>query len=493
MARELIVILDFGDPSAMIAARMIRGAKVYCEIMPYDTPLDIIKAKEPRGIVAVGGSQNADERRSPTFSPELLELNIPVLAMGYAARALCLAEGGRLDGVAVEGQVKDVPIMESPLFEGVEPGARYIRRADRMLLPRGYNVVSAVDGVVISMKHSEKEVYALQMIPEQNDVDSVRITANFVTEICGCTPNWTMKVFVDEAVEAIRALVGSGRALISMSGGVDSSVCAALAHKAIGDRLSCLFIDTGLMRKDEPDEVKRLFKEQLGIDIILCDHSHSFYECLKGIKNPEKKRAVIDQEMQRIIAHEAVNLGNIDFYVSGTIYRDLLYPKNSFTMTHQMLDSGGFTWVIEPLRELFKDEVRAVGELLGLPQEITKRQPFPEPGLAIRCLGEVTPGKLKLLREADAIFREEIEGAGMAKSVWQYFAVLSDMPGGGAVDQNMVALRAVNTTDASRSSIVRLPYELLIKVMERITNEVPSISRVVYDLTGKPPAAVEWE
>ncbi len=493
MARELIIILDFGDPSAMIAARMIRGAKVYCEIMPYDTPLDIIKAKEPKGIVAVGGAQNADDRNSPAFSPELLNMDIPVLAMGYAARALCVAEGGRLDGVAVESQVKDVPIPESPLFEGVENGARYIRRADRMLLPKGYNVVSAVDGVVISMKHAEKEVYALQLIPEQNDVDSVRITANFAIGICGCTPGWTMKVFVDEAVEGIRALVGSGRALISMSGGVDSSVCAALAHKAIGDRLSCLFIDTGLMRKNEPDEVKRLFKEKLGIDIILSDHSNGFYESLKGIKDPERKRAAVDQHMQRVIAHEATALGNIDYYVSGTIYRDLLYPKNSFTMTHQMLDSGGFTWVIEPLRELFKDEVRAVGELLGLPQEITKRQPFPELGLAIRCLGEVTPGKLKLLREADAIFREEIEGAGLAKSVWQYFAVLSEMPEGGLGGQNLLVLRAVNTTDANRSSIVRLPYELLIKVMERITNEVHNIARVVYDLTGKPPATVEWE
>ncbi|MGI5898971.1 MAG: glutamine amidotransferase-related protein [Christensenellales bacterium] len=493
MARELIIILDFGDPSAMIAARMIRGAKVYCEIMPHDTPLDIIKAKEPRGIVAVGGAQNADDRKSPALSLGLLGLNIPVLAMGYAARALCMAEGGRLDGVAVESQVKDVPIPDLPLFEGVEAGARYIRRADRMLLPKGYDVISAVDGVVISMKHTEKEIYALQLIPEQNDMDSVRITANFAMGICGCSPGWTMKVFVDDAVEGIRALVGSGRALISMSGGVDSSVCAALAHRAIGDRLSCLFIDTGLMRENEPDGVKGLFKEQLGMDIILSDHSSSFYECLKGIKDSERKRAAINQQMQRVIAQEAIALGNIDFYVSGTIYRDLLYPQKSFSMTHQMLDSGGFTWVIEPLRELFKDEVRAVGELLGLPQEITKRQPFPEPGLAIRCLGEVTPAKLKPLREADAIFRQEIEGAGLAKSVWQYFAVLCDMPGGGAGDRYMVALRAVNTTDANRSSIVRLPYELLIKVMERITNEVPNIARVVYDLTGKPPGGVEWE
>ena len=491
MARELILILDFGDPSTLIAARMIRAAKVYCEIMPHDTPVDVIRAKAPMGIVAVGGAQDIDSENAPAFPLELLKLGIPVLAIGYAARGLCVAQGGATAGKAIDSQVVDILIPKTELFAGLDSGARYIRRADMLTLPSGYHSLAAVDGVTVAMKRDDSPVYAVQIIPEQNDMDCVFITANFALKICKCSPSWTVQVFVDEAIEKIRAVVGSGRAIISMSGGVDSSVCAALVHRAIGNRLSCLFIDTGLMRKNEPDEVRRIFGESLGINITLTNMAERFHDALAQVTNSDEKRKTISAVMQQTISEEAAKLSNIDYYVSGTIYRDVV-SKRSTDISREAISAGGFAGIIEPLRELFKDEVRAVGEMLGLPAQIIGRQPFPGAGLAIRCIGEVTARKLELLREADFIFRSEIESAGLAKSVWQYFAIITDMPDG-RDNSHVIVLRAANTADTAHSSIVRLPYELLIKVMDRITQEIPSISRVVYDLTGKPPANVEWE
>jgi len=382
---------------------------------------------------------------------------------------------------------------------------RYINRMDAIELPEGFQAIATGGGHAAAFADEDRKLYAMQFSAEQNDPDGLSILSNFAYIICKCDPWWSMDTFAQLQVEAVRERIGSGSAIMAISGGVDSSVCAALMHRAIGSRMHCLYVDTGFMRKDETAFIKKTFANQMGLDLIMIDARERFLSKLKGIVDPEAKRKIVGEEFVRVFEEEAAKIGDIEYLAQGTIYSDVI---ESIGVEGEMIKShhnvGGlpsniqFKSIIEPLRELFKDEVRQVGEALEMPKEIIYRQPFPGPGLSVRCLGEVTEEKLNILREADAIFCEEIASAGIDKRIWQYFCVLTDIRSTGVKNNNrtyehVIALRAVNSIDAMSASAYRMPYDLLERVSARITNEVPGAGRVVYDITGKPPGTIEWE
>ncbi len=489
MAREKLIIIDFGNPAALIAARLVRGASVYCEILPWNASEKDIRDKAPKGIIAAGGRHDHSAEKKPAFAPYLLELGVPVLALGCASRALLELRGAKILQDVITAEVRDIDFPDISIFEGIDSGPRHIEQATDIELPDGFTAIAEAKGVPLAAQSGD--IYALQLIPEQNDMDIARIIENFAANICGCQRDWSVGVFVDEAATAARARTGSGGVIVPLSGGADSAVCAALMHRAIGSRLSCIFIDTGLLRKDEAAKMTALFSDKMGLNVKVSDKSERFIAALAGAHDSKAKREKIAAQMREVIREEAEAIGGIDYIASGVIYRDVIdmgegavWPVN---------DSGPFAGVIEPLRELFKSEVRAAGEILGVPDQVIRRQPFPQAGLAIRVMGEVTREKLAVLREADAIFSAEIEGAGLTKSVWQYFAVLTDWLEAANGGSGIIALRAVNTQGTSNAAIARLPYDLLVRAAAAIMAQVPTIRRVVYDITNKPPAAVEWE
>lgn len=495
MNNDMILVVDLGGYHARSIARMLRGDSVYCEIARADKAMKRLGSS--RGIIIAG------EGAEDSFDPGLLNAGVPVMAMGSAARGMCRMLGGQILGAQVKKRTSYISFENTQLFDGIVESERYFDRVDLLELPQDCRPVAYIEGGAVAAYADEKRrIYGLQFYAENHDIDGIRILSAFARDICGCEPDWSLAAFADETIAELREKIGGGTALMSISGGVDSTVCAALVHKAVGAKLKCLYVNTGLMRKGEPELVKHNFSECLGLELITVDASERFLARLKGITDADEKRAVVRDEMLNVVADEAAKLGKVDYLVQATIYPDILEMDNADSSSasdrRTLMHHIEFDHLAEPLRRLFKDEVRRLGDVLGMPNELIGRQPFPEAGLAVRCMGEVTKEKLDILGSADAIFRSEIKEAGLDRRIWQYFVVLPDITTNGLDETGvnrgyMAALRAVSSKDALSANYVRLPYDLIERVVERITGEIPGINRVVYDVTGKPPALIEWE
>ncbi|MEW5897627.1 MAG: glutamine-hydrolyzing GMP synthase [Bacillota bacterium] len=508
--KELVVVLDFGGQYSHLIARRIRESRVFCEMLPYHTPLAEIKAKSPRGIVFSGGPASVYQNGAPQCDPGIYELGIPILGICYGMQLMTLQLGGVVAPAEYREYGKAALEVLAPdqILQGLAPREQcWMSHGDRVeAAPPGFQVLARTEQApVAAIAQEQKKIYGVQFHPEVVHTPKGKaILENFLYGVCGCNGLWTMGSFIERATEEIKEQAGEGRAICALSGGVDSSVAAVLVHRAIGDRLSCVFVNHGLLRKGEPDQVVRTFQDQFGIKLIYVDTTQRFLERLAGVVDPERKRKIIGEQFIRVFEEEARKLGKVDFLVQGTLYPDVV---ESGTATAAVIKThhnvGGLPedmrlQLIEPLRWLFKDEVRALGLELGLPEEVIWRQPFPGPGLAVRILGEVTGERLALLREADAIVTSEIKAAGLHREVWQYFAVLTDLRSVGVMGDGRtygytVAVRAVTSEDAMTADWARLPFEVLERISNRIVNEVPGINRVVYDITSKPPATIEWE
>jgi GMP synthase (glutamine-hydrolysing) len=508
--QETILVLDFGSQYTQLIARRIRELNVYCEILPFNTPLEKIKEKSPRGLILSGGPASVYEPGAPHCSPDLLDLDIPVLGICYGFQLLAQFLGGAVEPSDRReyGAAEIEVVGSSPLFAGLErrlpvwmSHGDYVSRP-----PQGFSIVAQTESALGAAEDPVKHYYGLQFHPEVVHTPKGReILANFLT-ITGCKRNWTMSSFIDQAVEKIRTQIGSGRAVCGLSGGVDSSVAAALVDRAIGSRLTCLFIDNGLLRKNEFSEVLSTYRDNLHLNVVGIAAGERFLGRLSGIADPEQKRRAIGNEFVEIFQEEAAKLGSEDFLVQGTLYPDVIESvsvkgPSSVIKTHHNV--GGLPEkmhlkLVEPLRELFKDEVRALGRELGLPDEIVNRQPFPGPGLAVRILGEVTADRIAILQSADAIVQEEIRRANLYEEIWQAFAILLPIQSVGVMGdlrtyENACVVRAVHSQDGMTADWVRLPYDLLQKISSRIVSEVRGINRVVYDISSKPPSTIEWE
>ena len=501
MFADKVLLLDFGGTQAQSVARKLRGERIYCEVLPHDAPLEAIQATAPRGIILAGAGTDG---QTGDCDARIFALGLPVLAMGHCSALLAEALGGKALGVLAEKRAAEISFADCALFEGLVESDRYLERVEAFELPDGFvSLAFSTGGLMPAFGSEEKNLYALQFYPETNDPDGLRILFNFAVAICGCAAEWSIERFLEAELAEIRREVGEGQALMAISGGVDSAVCAALMHQAVGERLTCIFVDTGLMRKGEAELVKRVFQEDLGLKLVSVDATDRFLIRLKGLTDPREKRRAVTDEFLNVFIGEARNLGPFDCLAQGTIYPDVIgsytetgaHGSNSDALASDSINTAR---VIEPLRVLFKDEVRQLGEARGLPRDLINRQPFPGPGLAVRCIGEVTFEKLRILRESDAIFRAEIAEAGQDRRIWQYFTVLTDirtigLRESGPCYEYVVALRAVSSQDAVSAYACRLPYDLLERVVQRITSEVPGVNRVVYDVTGKPTAMIEWE
>jgi len=490
MANDFILILDFGGAQAQSTAHKLRGQNFYCEVHDCSIDIETIRRKVPHGLLLAGGPGNQP------FDEEILRLGIPVLAMGFCARTMAKAFGAVCEGALLTGRASQITFLPCPLFDGLGESDRYFERIDAMKLPDGFEpIATTIEGFMPAFANVAEKLYAVQFYAEPNDPDGGRILANFAGAICGCEPFWSPEFYIEREVAYLREKIGDGRAIMAISGGVDSTVCAMIMRRAIGDRLKCVFVNTGLMRKGEVENVAHTFRDQLGLELVIADARERVLKALAGVTDPQEKRRVIHEEFIRTMQVEACAYAGAEFMVEGTIYSDLLNGTPAESDYAQHL---GSMKRIEPIRMLFKEEVRYVGEALGVPRELLSQQPFPGSGLAIRCIGEVTAEKLFLLREADAIFRSEIIEAGLDRRIGRYFAILTDVHTVGMRDgrpcvERVCALRAVNASDSSGVTVAKLPYDLIERVVQRITGQVPGISRVVYDVTGAPSAAAEWE
>lgn len=507
---ELVLVIDFGGQYNQLIARRVRENNVYCEILPYDASIETIRQKNPKGIIFTGGPSSVYDEGAPSIDKEIFELGIPVLGICYG----CQLIGYLLEGKVEKGEAREYGKanikydMSSKLFKGLdEESVCWMSHTLHVSeVPEGYRISASTGSCsVAAMENEEKGIYGVQFHPEvEHTVAGKQIIKNFLFEVCKLKGDWDMGSFTGEKVREIRDLVGDKKVLCALSGGVDSSVTAVLVNKAVGKQLTCIFVDHGLLRKNEGDEVERTFKGQFDMNLVRVNARDRFLAKLSGVADPEKKRKIIGEEFIRIFEEEARKLGDIDYLVQGTIYPDVV---ESGTKTAATIKShhnvGGLPEdmdlkLIEPLRTLFKDEVRKVGEELGIPRSIVWRQPFPGPGLAIRVLGEVTEGKLEIVREADAILREEIANSGLDRDIWQYFACLPNIRSVGVMGDertysHTIALRAVTSSDGMTSDWAKIPYDVLGRISNRIVNEVPNVNRVVYDITSKPPATIEWE
>ena len=514
MNRETVIVIDFGGQYNQLVARRVRECNVYCEIYSYKTDIEKIKEMNPKGIILTGGPNSCYEEGAPTYTKELFELGIPVLGLCYGAQLMQHILGGKVERAEVQeyGKTEVFVAPNSRLFEGVQPTTicwmshfDYISKT-----APGFNICAhTADCPVAAAENPEKNLYAIQFHPEVlHTIEGKTMLFNYVRNICGCAGDWKMDAFAENTIKEIREKVGNGRVLLALSGGVDSSVAAGLLSRAIGKQLTCVFVDHGLLRKNEGDEVEEVFgpNGQFDLNFIRVNAQQRYYDKLAGVTEPEAKRKIIGEEFIRVFEEEAKKIGAVEFLAQGTIYPDVvesgLGGESAVIKSHHNVgglpDTVDFKDIIEPLRDLFKDEVRKVGLELGIPEALVFRQPFPGPGLGIRIIGEVTEEKVKIVQDADAIYREEIANAGLDKEINQYFAALTNMRSVGVMGDERtydyaVALRAVKTIDFMTAESAEIPYEVLNKVMSRIINEVKGVNRVFYDLTSKPPGTIEFE
>ena len=514
MNRETVIVIDFGGQYNQLVARRVRECNVYCEIYSYKTDIEKIKEMNPKGIILTGGPNSCYEEGAPTYTKELFELGIPVLGLCYGAQLMQHILGGKVERAEVQEYGKTEVFVDpnSRLFEGVQPTTicwmshfDYISKT-----APGFNICAhTADCPVAAAENPEKNLYAIQFHPEVlHTIEGKTMLFNYVRNICGCAGDWKMDAFAENTIKEIREKVGNGRVLLALSGGVDSSVAAGLLSRAIGKQLTCVFVDHGLLRKNEGDEVEEVFgpNGQFDLNFIRVNAQQRYYDKLAGVTEPEAKRKIIGEEFIRVFEEEAKKIGAVEFLAQGTIYPDVvesgLGGESAVIKSHHNVgglpDTVDFKDIIEPLRDLFKDEVRKVGLELGIPEALVFRQPFPGPGLGIRIIGEVTEEKVRIVQDADAIYREEIANAGLDKEINQYFAALTNMRSVGVMGDERtydyaVALRAVKTIDFMTAESAEIPYEVLNKVMSRIINEVKGVNRVFYDLTSKPPGTIEFE
>lgn len=514
MDREMVIVIDFGGQYNQLVARRVRECNVYCEIYSYKTDIEKIKAMNPKGIILTGGPNSCYEPGAPSCTDELFNLGIPVLGLCYGAQLMMHVLGGKVEKAPVREYGKTEVMVEtsSPLFTDVTPKTicwmshfDYISK----VAPSFDICAHTADCPVAAAENRDKNLYAIQFHPEVlHTQEGTKMLSNFVRGVCGCSGDWKMDAFVENTIKEIRAKVGNGKVLLALSGGVDSSVAAGLLSRAIGKQLTCVFVDHGLLRKNEGDEVEQVFgpNGQFDLNFIRVNAQERYYSKLAGVTEPERKRKIIGEEFIRVFEEEAKKIGAVDFLAQGTIYPDVvesgLGGESAVIKSHHNVgglpDYVDFKEIIEPLRNLFKDEVRKAGLELGIPEKLVFRQPFPGPGLGIRIIGEVTAEKVRIVQDADYIYREEIAKAGLDRSIGQYFAALTNMRSVGVMGDERtydyaVALRAVNTVDFMTAEAAEIPFDVLQTVMSRIINEVRGVNRVFYDLTSKPPGTIEFE
>ena len=511
--RETIVVIDFGSQYSLLIARRIRECQVYCVLVPHDTPWEKIAPLEPKGFILSGGPTSVEDPGAPLAPAYVYENHLPILGICYGMQVITKQLGGKVAPGAKKEyghSVLHLSNLDSPLFTSLEePTPVWMSHGDRIEeMPPGFSALAYTENSPVAVMGNEDNIYGLQFHPEvAHTPQGITILKNFTYGICGCRGNWTMGNFVSESIARIKEEVGGGKVISALSGGVDSAVVATLIHRAVGDQLTCIYVNNGLLRREEVERTFKVFRINLGMNIIHVDASERFLERLKGVTDPEVKRKAIGGEFIQVFEEEANKIGRVDFLAQGTLYPDVIESASSGSSASAKIKThhnvGGLPAkmklnLVEPLRYLFKDEVRKVGLALGMPEEMVWRQPFPGPGLAIRVIGEVTREKLELLRSADFIVMNEIKKAKLYRQLWQSFAVLTDVKSVGVMGDYrtygyLVAIRAVTSDDAMTADWARLPYDLLARISSRIVNEVPGINRVVYDITSKPPSTIEWE
>ena len=510
--REAIVVIDFGSQYSLLIARRIRECQVYCELVPYDTPWEKIAPLNPKGFILSGGPASAYEPSAPLAPPYVYESNLPVLGICYGMQVISKQLGGQVAPAAKREYghaMLHISELDSPLFADLpSPSPVWMSHADKIEeMPPGFSPLAYTENSPFAVMGNDKGIFGLQFHPEVvHTPHGKTILRNFAYRVCGCQGNWTMGNFINDSLDNIKTQVGEGKVINALSGGVDSAVVATLIHRAVGNQLTCIFVNNGLLRREEVERTFNVFRLNLGMNINYVDASERFLKRLKGVTDPEKKRKVIGEEFIKVFEREAKKIGKVDFLAQGTLYPDVIESAlsgkaSAKIKTHHNV--GGLPAkmtlsLIEPLRNLFKDEVRQVGLELGLPEEMVWRQPFPGPGLAIRIIGEVTKEKLEILRSADWIVMNEIKKAQLYRQLWQSFAILTDVKSVGVMGDYrtygyLVSIRAVTSEDAMTADWARLPYDLMARISSRIVNEVPGVNRVVYDITSKPPSTIEWE